>query len=133
MSEEQLAALAEAKWVSQLGFFDRAVTVASGTLVASVTFRSDIAGASPRALWLLVLCWFFLSVSCVLGCLLHLARARCAKLAISNLEAKYLGKERVGEPIGFADVFFGWAFVALLFCFPAGILALALFGALNVF
>jgi hypothetical protein len=106
------------------------VTVASGTLVLTVSFVKDVVGSGPEpehAAWLLALSW------CTLGLAVFSATFGMATL-INNLDDADTSTDRTGIPKAFAagkkGIVLRWELVSICL-FGVGILALAVFGAAN--
>lgn len=106
------------------------VTVASGTLVLTVSFVKDVIGpGTPDAslTWLLAVSW------AALGLAVFCATFGLATL-VNNLDDADLDLDKSGIPKAFAagkqGVVLRWE-VPSIFFFGLGIVALALFGALN--
>ena len=122
----QLAGLSERKLAADKLFIDRVVTVASGALALSATFRSTIAGEGARHLWLLQGAWIGLAVAALGGVYLHrIESSTCRRLIIAIQQdevAPAAGPHPVFEPL--------WVVVQL--GFALGLLALAAFAIVNV-
>jgi hypothetical protein len=122
---ETLADCAEKRWTAQKTFIDRVITVSTGALAFSVTFRSVIAGADVTHIWLLKCAWIGLAVCSICGVLVHLTPASSYKRFMSAMEK--------GEPTiaMAAHPFYNVLYVLILFCFPVSLAALAAFGVVN--
>jgi len=77
------------EWARNMGFEafkrydDHLVTLATGTLTLSITFRDKLAPANAQYLWLLTACWLLLSVS-ILTSLWSLQAQGTVFLQVSN-------------------------------------------------
>lgn len=106
------------------------VTIASGTLVLTVSFVKDVVGpggAAGHAAWLLALCWAALGVAVFCGTF-------ALAVLVNNLDDADFSADTSGVPLAFAAgkkrIVLRWEILSLS-TFALGILALALFGALN--
>ena len=106
------------------------VTVASGTLVLTVSFVKDVVGAGEAAqhlTWLLAVSWG------ALGAAVFCGTFGLATL-VNNLDDADTNVDKANVPVAFAagksGIVLRWE-VLSIFLFGSGMLALALFGALN--
>jgi len=123
VAEHPKPSLHDLKEVSEVS--DRLIhglmTVSTGALGLSITFRGSITGVSPTALWLLGASWIFF-VLVIIGYLVD-------RMAFFGL----LSSKAFGEPLWESAGFFSsmGRFVAM-FGFLLGIISLVLFGLLNL-
>ena len=123
---KQLSDLADRKATATLRFVDRAVTVSSGALAFSVTFRESIVGQFPEHLWLLQAAWIGFGISTICGVITHLGEVSALKRTMRALLA-----DQQHRAAASAHPFYEFTYLLLLFCFPLSLAALLAFGVFN--
>ncbi len=109
-------------------FVDRVVTVSTGALAISVTFRGEIAGGGAGHVWLLQGAWCALAFCSVAGVFMHRATVSAARRFIDAAARGEEDYDLVSPPHE------AYILLQRLLClaFPLGMAALAAFGVLNV-
>ena len=123
---KHLADLSEKKLEAHKTFIDRVITVSTGALALSVTFRSAIAGAGVRHVWLLQSAWLGLVVCSVGGVVMHLTTASTCKRLVAAMQ-----KDEHAVAAG-PHPFYQILWIIILFCFPLSFAALSIFAIVNV-
>lgn len=115
----------ETKSRATLTFIDRVITVSTGALALSITFRESLLSANPSHVWVLKIAWVSLCISAISGVFLHLAPASSVRAILSKMkdDPKAVG----GTPNRIFKILFLSLFIAL----PAGLASLMIFGILN--
>lgn len=108
-------------------FCDRVITLSTGALALSITFRSSFAGASPVHLWLLKLAWICFTVAILAALVTHLGRSRSHTKVIQDL-LQDSGRVIVGSP----GRFFACAIWSMYVSFFLAIASLAGFAFINL-
>ena len=121
-----LAKLSEMKIEAQKVFIDRVITVSTGALALSVTFRTSIAGGNPDFLWLLKTAWIAFGIASVAGVMMHLAPASACKNLVRDMQK---GESTVAAV---PHWLFPVLWCAVLIAFPVGIICLMSFGVVNI-
>lgn len=122
----KLAELSEKKLNAQKTFLDRVITVSTGALALSVTFRTSIAGGTPSSLLLLKVAWIAFGIASVAGVSMHLVTASACKNLVREM-AK--GVDTISaQPHWIFDLL--W--FAVLISFPLGIICLVWYGVVNI-
>jgi len=117
---------------ARMQFIDRVLTVSSGALAFSVTFRDSVAGEAARAVWLLQLAWCLLALCTIISTYLHLSKASSASRLIKGLQAAAARGDYESREIAGAHPVFQYGYEILKFAFLGAIAALAAFGVINV-
>ena len=107
-------------------FIDRVVTVSSSMLVLSIAFRKTVAGDAATNLCLLKIAWIALAIATVCGVFVHLAAASAGRRTLKMMKAGDYYAEESAHPV------FTIFYMVLLLAFPSGIVALMLFGVINL-
>ena len=117
LSEKSLAARAK--------FLDRVITVSTGSLAFSVTFRSSMAGDGPSQIWLLKAAWIGLGISSICGVFSHLSTASAAVNAVKELQVNPHTAGAAPHPI------YKSLYILAIVFFPIGIAGMMAFGIIN--
>ena len=107
-------------------FADRISTLSTGALALSITFRKDIVGTSPSAIWLLKFSWVALVIAllCCTGYRFSKAKVHW-KIAQSMASGSTLAMESPG-------LFFSICFKLGCFAFLTGIVSFVWFAFKNI-
>jgi hypothetical protein len=108
-------------------FCDRVITLSTGALALSITFRSSFTGSSSIHLWLLRFAWICFTVAILAALITHLGRIRSHTKVISEL-LQDSGRVVVGSP----GRFFTCAIWAMYASFFLAIASLAGFAFINL-
>ena len=122
---KKLAELTGKNMETRQVFLDRIITVATGALAFSVTFRGSIAGSAGH-LWLLKVAWIAFGVVAICGALMHLAPISARTRLMRAIREDQNARASAPNP-----VFYLFWYGALI-GFPIGVAALVLFGVLNL-
>lgn len=122
----KIAELSEKKLNAQKTFLDRVITVSTGALALSVTFRTSIAGGNPGSIVLLKVAWIAFGIASVAGVIMHLAPASACKNLVKEMESNLNSRSAVPH------WFFPVLWFAVLIAFPLGITCLVCFGVVNI-
>ena len=123
---KRLADLADQKRLSEQAFVHSVVSVSTGALACSITFRSFITGPGVEHIWLLKLAWGCLCVCCVVGVFMERAMAEACKRFMAAMEKD---ENTIAErPHAIFEVLIWFLYIG----FPAGMAALSAFGIMNV-
>lgn len=106
-------------------FADRITTLSTGALALSITFRKDIAGASPAAIWLLQSSWAAFTIA-VICCTIY--RFSKAKAHAHIVQAVLKGETRGIMEVG---LFYDICFLIARLTFLCGVVALVAFAVKN--
>jgi hypothetical protein len=118
--------LNEKKLKSETSFIDRAISVSTGFLAVSVTFRGSITSGAIGHVWLLQAAWGCLGVAAICGVFLHLRLASAICRIFPAMKNEKMAA--TSGPHAIYELLFG----ALLVCFPVGVALLSVFGIINV-
>jgi len=111
-------------------FTDKIVTLSTGALTLSIVFRNSLIGNQPPThLWLLQLAWIGFMLAVLTGTLWHLSKYR-----VHREMAEKLRTNRSGGNWEFVRPkwYYSLARKVMMWAFPIAIVALALFGILNI-
>lgn len=120
-----LEGLVARRVAANVAFADRVVTVATGFLAFSITFRSSLIGENPSLLGLLQAAWVCLGISAVAGVFIHQAASSAALAAIKRLQADEDEISAASHPA------YDFLYDIICVAFPLGIICLLVFGIKN--
>ena len=111
-------------------FTDKIVTLSTGALTLSIIFRNSLTGNQPPThLWLLQVSWIGFMSAVLTGALWYLSKYRVHRDMAEKLRTNHSGStwEFVGP-----KWYYRLARKVMMWSFPIAIVALTLFGILNI-
>lgn len=122
---KKLAEMNDIKSESRDKFTDRLITVSTGALAFSITFRKALIGSDAEHIWLLKGAWIALAISAVCGVFLHLGGASAAIRMVKAMKVDPNRAYAGTHPI------YRLLYLAVVLAFPSGLIMFMLFAVYN--